>query len=159
MIQELVKAGSSQTSEVIDTWLPDSQGEIINKLSSNSELQLRYLQDYLNEREADIKEKILASGKSKRSNTEVHEYKRLLKLHVQLLADKFSPQLKQVVMKEYYPLDCLDEADDSSIIVKEAKAYLWKRSGELQQSLSTFLLLLNHLSIENIEYELWAGKK
>lgn len=159
MIKELVKAGSSQTSEVIDTWLPDSQGDIINKLSSSPELQLRYLQDYLNERESDIKDKILASGKSKRSNTDVLEYKRFLKLHVQLLADKFSPQLKHVVMKEYYPLDCLDEADDSSIIVKEAKAYLCKRSGELQQSLNIFLLLLSQLSVENVEYELWAGKK
>jgi len=125
VIQKLVKADSVKTGEVIDTWLPNSQIDIIDKLSSDPELQLRYLQDFLNEREEDIKKEILGTGHKSKSSLIVIDYKKLLNLHVKLLAEKKHEDLKAIVMKEYYPIDCLDDYQNTeSVIVKQAIAYL-----------------------------------
>lgn len=55
-IEDLVKVDSVKTGEVIDTWLPNSHQEVIEKLTPNPKLQLKYLQDFLKERENDIKQ-------------------------------------------------------------------------------------------------------
>jgi len=155
VIQKLVKADSVKTGEVIDTWLPNSQIDIIDKLSSDPELQLRYLQDFLNEREEDIKKEILGTGHKSKSSLIVIDYKKLLNLHVKLLAEKKHEDLKAIVMKEYYPIDCLDDYQNTeSVIVKQAIAYLWKRSGSIDKSLNIFLDLIQNMSYDQIKYDL-----
>lgn len=154
VIAELVKTDSVRTGEVIDNWLPDSQLQVISKLSSEPELQLRYLQDFLNEREEEIRINLL-STKKEQKNESVTDFKQLLRLHVKLLADKDSKDLKNVVLKDYYPIDCLDEYEnDESPIVKEALAYLYKRSGNIDKSLKLFLELIQRLSYDDIKYGL-----
>jgi hypothetical protein len=154
VIAELVKTDSVKTGEVIDNWLPDSQLQVISKLSSDPDLQLRYLQDFLNEREDDIRNYLLSTKKEQRSESST-DFKQLLKLHVKLLADKDSKDLKNIVLKDYYPIDCLDEYEnDESPVVKEALAYLYKRSGNIDKSLKLFLELVQRLSYDDIKYGL-----
>lgn len=151
-------ANSIRTGEVIDTWLPNQQREVISKLSSNSELQLKYLQDFLKERENEIRDIIMSAGKRSKTNSEVQDYRNFLALHVKLLAEQDSPELKTVVMKDYYPMDSLDEVEDDSLIIKEAKAYLKKRSEMYADSLRIFLHLMEQLSYDNIKLELFGAK-
>lgn len=158
VIKELVKADSCKTSEVIDDWLPHSQAEIIYKLGSNIDLQLRYLQDFLNERESEISQKVNSTNlKDASSKQEINQLKDLLRLHVRLLAEKNSPELKNVVMKSYYPADCLDKIEDDSTIVKEALAYLSKRCGDIEKSLKLFIGLLMNIPQESVKNELLYG--
>lgn len=56
-IEDLVIANPDDTGYVIEMWLPDKQKEVINKLGKKPDLQLKYLEAYLKEREEDIKEK------------------------------------------------------------------------------------------------------
>ena len=65
-IEDLVNLDSIKAGEVIDTWLPNSHQEVIENLTPNPKLQLKYLQDFLNERENDIKECILSLNKDNR---------------------------------------------------------------------------------------------
>jgi hypothetical protein len=152
VIDELVMADSVRTSEVIDTWLPNQQLEIIDKLGSNKDLQLKYLKDFVSEREDEIKEAMLSTGgKRNQTRDQINDYKYFLKLHVKLLASKESSELKNVVMKEYYPVDCLDDINDNSTNFKEAQAYLCKRSGDIEKSLSIFLDLIEEIGYDEIK--------
>ena len=74
IIEDLVKIDSIKAGEVIDTWLPSSHKDVIEKLTPNSQLQLKYLQDFLKEREKDIKDCILLLHKNNRQE-EACQYK------------------------------------------------------------------------------------
>ena len=137
-----------KTSEVIDQWLPNQQLEIIEKLGSNEELQLKYLTDFINEREEDIREKMFSTGKS--TSPETEDYKYFLRLHIKLLA-KYD--CKRIIIKDYYPIDCLDDVKDDNVIIREARAYLHKRCGDIKNSLNIFLSLIEEISYEDIKHE------
>ena len=63
-------------------------------------------------------------------------------MHVQLLASQESPLLKEIVMKDYYPIQSLDKIESESIIVREAQAYLKKRAEMYSQSIDVKLKIL-----------------
>jgi len=158
VIKELVKADSIKTGEVIDTWLPNQQKEVVNKLESDIDLQLKYLQDFLTDRVEEIRKIVLTPSKSHEMSEEAKSYKNFLNLHIKLLAEKESPELKEVVMKDYYPIDTLDGIKDNSLIVTEARAYLKKRSEMFSESLKLFLPLMEQLSLESIELDAFGAK-
>lgn len=158
VIEELVKANSIKTGEVIEMWLPNSQKDVIDKLGSNSELQLKYLRDFLSEREQEIKDSILSLNKDEKAMVDSQQYQKLLYLHVNLLAKQQSPDLKNVVMKEYYPINCLEGISGDSLIVKEAHAYLKKRSEMYSDSLKIFLGLMDQIKYDDFINEMYTGK-
>jgi hypothetical protein len=64
-----------------------------------------------------------------------------------------------VVRKEYYPVDCMKGMGvNSSLRIKEAQAYLNKRAEMYSESLDLFLYLIEQLTYENIELEVFSGK-
>ena len=114
VIEELVIANPENTGDVIEMWLPDKQREVIDKLSAKPELQLKYLEAYLKEREDDIKEKCTTSSLQIMSNPEANNYKEYLAKHVELLAKNNDPKLIEVVKKSFYPLGCLEKFKKST---------------------------------------------
>ena len=158
VIEQLVKLDSNKTREVIDSWLPNNQKDVIEKLQNNPELQLRYLSDYLNEKETEIRENMLLLNKSPKTKEEIEQYRKYLFLHIKLLAEQESTLLKEVVMKDFYPVQWLDSIKSNAPIVREALAYLKKRSEMFSESLEIFLSLMNDITYEKLEYELYHGK-
>ena len=102
VINDLIITDSIKTSEVIDQWLPNQQMEIIDKLSSDEKLQLKYLTDFINEREEEIRDKMMAAARGRKTTTDFNDYTYFLKLHIKLLV-KLDP--KKLDIKDYYPVD------------------------------------------------------
>ena len=158
VIADLVNLDSIKTREVIDAWLPNSQKDVIEKLQHKPKLQLKYLKDYIWIKETEIRENMLLLNKSPKTKEEIEQYRKYLFLHVKLLAEQESPELKEVVMKDFYPIQCLDGIKSDSYIVREALAYLKKRSEMFSQSIDIFLSLMSEITLEKLEFELYKGK-
>mmetsp|Transcript_12591 Transcript_12591/g.11126 ORF Transcript_12591/g.11126 Transcript_12591/m.11126 type:complete len:203 (+) Transcript_12591:133-741(+) len=124
VINDLIIINSVMTSEVIDRWLPNQQMEIIDKLGSDEKLQLKYLSDFITERENEIREKMKSTRARRKNSTTSSDYNYFLKLHIKLVI-KLEPQ--KLDIKDYYPIDCLDDITDNSIIIRQAKGYLYRR--------------------------------
>lgn len=105
VIKDLVTINSIETGKVIDHWLPDQQKLVIKNLESNPDLQLKYLKDYLKEREEDIRKTMLSFNRTSEMSKEITEYRSFLILHVKLLAELDMSELKEVVMRDYYPIE------------------------------------------------------
>jgi septum formation topological specificity factor MinE len=58
VIEDLVVTDSTKTGDIIDRWLPNSQQKVLIKLKDNINLQLKYLKDFLKERESDIEDQM-----------------------------------------------------------------------------------------------------
>lgn len=157
VIEELVVINSEETGYIIDMWLPDKQKDVIDKLSRKPALQLQYLESYLKEREEEIKEVFESSGRSQTSSPEAQNYKTYLLKHVQLLANNNEPKLIDVVKKDYYPIECLKGIQaGSSLLLKEAQAYLKKRAGMYKEAITIFLDLLKQIDKDMISTEILA---
>ena len=61
-------------------------------------------------------------------------------------------------MKEYYPIQSLDKIESDSLAVKEAQAYLKKRAEMYSQSIDIFLSLIDEVTRENLESEIYLIK-
>ena len=123
-IKDLVTINSTRTGNVIDQWLPNQQRLVIKNLESNPDLQLKYLKDFLNDREQEIRNSMISLDRSTKSKDDIAEYRYFLTLHVKLLAELEKPELKEVVMKDYYPIEVLDDIKENTLIIQEARAYL-----------------------------------
>jgi len=157
VIEELILTNSEETGYVIDNWLPDKQNEIIKKLDKKPDLQLKYLESYLKEREDTIKDTLTAVSININSSTEAKNFKQYLLKHVELLSKNNSPKLIEVVKKEYYPLEWLDNTKKtSSTLIKEAQGYLKKRAGMYTQAINIFLELLKQCDKDSIEWEIYT---
>ena len=123
-IKDLVTINSTRTGNVIDQWLPNQQRLVIKNIESNPDLQLKYLKDFLNDREQEIRNSMISLDRSTKSKDDIAEYRYFLTLHVKLLAELEKPELKEVVMKDYYPIEVLDDIKENTLIIQEARAYL-----------------------------------
>ena len=153
IIEELISINPIDTGYMVDQWMEGEQKELINKLDRNPKLQLLYLESYLLERENEIIQILHDSSKSIKTSKDADFYKALLMKHIELLSKANTPKLIEVVKKEYYSVDCLKSiVESSSLMHKEAQAYLLKRAEMYENSLKIFLDLWKQVDEKSIRY-------